>query len=172
MDYDHTQRAPLHWFLVVPGTAMLVTAWQAEQPDWSLWLLSTVGAIMIGLSLCFRRLRLHDDGDALGIVFGPVELFRNRLRYDQITGFRAARSALIDGWGIHRLPGRGWIWNLWGFDCVAFDLKDGTTLRLGTDDVPGLLAHLEARTGLATEGSATEGSAVEGADRGAREENA
>ena len=149
MDYDHTQHAPLHWLLVVPGTAMLVTAWQAEQPPWSAWLLSIVGAIMIVLSMCFRWLRLRAEEDALAIAYGPVGLFRNRLRYDQIVAFRAARSALIDGWGIHRLPGRGWIWNLWGFDCVAFDLRDGTKLRLGSDDVPGLLAHLEARTGLA-----------------------
>ena len=153
MEYDHTQKAPLHWILAVPGSAMVVTAWYAApEPPWVGWVLSIVGAIMIGLSICFRTLRLQSDEDALAITFGPVGLFKNRLRYDQIVGFRADRSHVIDGWGIHYRPGAGWIWNLWGFDCVRFNLKDGTTLRFGTDDVDGLLAHLEARTGIARGG--------------------
>lgn len=161
MDYDHTQRAPLHWILVIPGTAMIVTAWSGIEPAWTGWVLSIVGAVMLGLSICFRWLRLSSTQDALEIAFGPVGVFQSRLRYDQIVAYRAERSRWIDGWGIHRMPGRGWIWNLWGFDCVAFDLKDGTKLRLGTDDVPGLLAHLEVRLGFPADGVRSSGAVHE-----------
>lgn len=62
---------------------------------------------------------------------------------------RRARSKLIDGWGVHWLPGRGWTFNLWGRDCV-----EGNTarrrLRIGTDDPEGLANFLTERTGVAS----------------------
>lgn len=160
MEYDHTQKAPLHWILVVPGTAMLVSAWYAS-PDaqWVGWVLGIVGAIMVGISLCFRTLRLQSDEGDLTATFGPVQVFHKRVAYARIAGFRADRSNLIDGWGIHFRPGAGWIWNLWGFDCVRLELDDGTPLRFGTDDVAGLLAHLEARTAHAGSDASTKESA-------------
>lgn len=138
----------MHWFLAIPGTIMVVSAWYEPEPPWIAWLLSIVGALMIALSLCFRQLRVRDDGEQLEIAFGPVGLFRSALRYDQILGVTVTRSALIDGWGIHRLPGRGWIWNLWGYDCVALDLRDGTRLRIGSDEAQALADFLAQRTGL------------------------
>ena len=56
------------------------------------------------------------------------------MRYDQIADVQIGRSTLIDGWGIHRTPGRGWIWNIHGFRCVELDLHDGSRLRIGTDE--------------------------------------
>ena len=146
MEYDHTQKAPLHWFLAIPGSLMLVSAWYAPDPAWVAGVLSVVGGVMIALSMCFRTLRVHAGAERLHLAFGPIHLFRSALRYDQIVGARADRSRWFEGWGIHRWPGRGWLWNLWGFDCVALDLRDGTTLRIGTDDVPGLVEHVTART--------------------------
>ena len=130
---------------------MVVTAWYGMEPAWVGWVISIVGALMITLSFCFRWLRMHSEEHALRFAFGPLGPFRNALRYDGIRSLRADRSRWIDGWGIHYGVGRGWIWNLWGFDCVALVLTDGMRLRLGTDDVEGLLSHLEARTGLQRE---------------------
>lgn len=146
VDYDHTQKAPLHWLLAIPGAAMLVSVWYAPEPPGPAAVLSIVGAIMVALSFCFRELRVRAGEDRLRIAFGPVHLFRNTLRYDQILAARADRSRWYEGWGIHRWPGRGWLWNLWGLDCVALALRDGTTLRIGTDDVAGLVAHVQTRT--------------------------
>jgi hypothetical protein len=41
--------------------------------------------------------------------------------------------------------GRGWTYNLWGFDCVEFQYK-GRPCRIGTDDVQGLTDWLRSTT--------------------------
>jgi hypothetical protein len=61
-----------------------------------------------------------------------------------LLGFRAGKSDLLDGWGMHWVPGRGWIWNAIGRDCVEIELA-GRRFRVGTNDVPGLLALLTRR---------------------------
>ncbi len=42
----------------------------------------------------------------------------------------AARSNWLDGWGIHYFPGRGIIYNLWGFDCVRVQIYPCCMMRL------------------------------------------
>ena len=55
------------------------------------------------------------------------------------------RSNVIDGWGIHWVPGRGWTYNLWGFDCVRLTLAGGRTIRVGTDDPRSLAQFVQTR---------------------------
>ena len=38
----------------------------------------------------------------------------------------------------------GWVWNIWGYDCVVFRLNRGT-LRLGTDDPENLVRFVRNR---------------------------
>ena len=56
----------------------------------------------------------------------------------------ADRSRVLDGWGIHWLPVRGWIYNVSGFDCVAITTRRGR-LRVGTDDPGGLATFLQRK---------------------------
>ena len=58
-------------------------------------------------------------------------------RHQDIEDPEVGRSRLIDGWGIHWVPGRGWTYNLWGFRCVQIKHL-GRTVRIGTDDPGGL----------------------------------
>ena len=51
-------------------------------------------------------------------------------------------------WGIHMSPRGGWVWNIWGRDCVVIHLEIGT-LRVGTDDAANLEALLRQRIGSA-----------------------
>lgn len=39
----------------------------------------------------------------------------------------------------------GWVWNLWGRDCVVVHLKNGGVLRIGTDDAENLARFLEGK---------------------------
>ena len=57
-----------------------------------------------------------------------------------MTAVEAGRSSLIDGWGIHWIPGRGWTYNLWGFGCVVIQQGKKTT-RVGTWKSNGSSGH-------------------------------
>ena len=143
MRYAHTQQAPLHWVITAAAAICVLGAYMlyAKGEVGFALLLLGFGVLTTILSLCFRTLTVRDGGDALEIRFGRVPLFRRGIPYASIHAARPARSSLIDGWGVHWAPGRGWTWNLWGRDCVELDLG-GKTLRIGTDDRDGLFAFL------------------------------
>ena len=101
--------------------------------------------MMLLLAVSFHHLTVRDEGDDLLIGFGPLPLFRRRIRYSQIERVEQAKSTILDGWGIHLSPSGGWTWNLWGFNCVDVWYKKGSKtkkVRLGTDDPGGLAAFL------------------------------
>lgn len=104
-----------------------------------------VGGILVLVSLTFRTLTIQDQGSHLLVCFGPWRLFRRRIAFEQISSAEAGQTALIDGLGYHWIPFRGWTLNIAGRDCVTLQMLNGSTIRLGTDDVPGLLAAIQAK---------------------------
>lgn len=141
--YSHTQRAPLHWILWALVALLLCLMPLVEDSLIVLGILACTCLLCAVLALSFRTLSVTDEGDHLEICFGPFPLFRKTVPYDTIDGAEIGRSSFLDGWGVHYLPGRGWIYNLWGFDCVCLQL--GTQrLRVGTDDPDGLVAFIRS----------------------------
>ena len=144
MEYSHTQRAPLHYLLDAVAVLQLLLAW------W-MWALPVVPYVLIGaavivavLASSVRTLTVSDDGDRLAVRFGPLPLFGKSFRYDEMTAVASGKTALIDGWGIHYLPGRGWTYNLWGYDCVVIQFGE-RRVQIGSDDVENLVRFLEKR---------------------------
>lgn len=144
MRYAHTQNAPLHWLLHGVTAVLCIGAWwsRGEPMIATVLVLSAVSSSLI--SLAFVNLTVRDQGEHMDVRYGPLPLFRTTIRYQDVHSARAARSNLVDGWGVHYIPGRGWTFNLWGRDCVEFQHKSGTT-RIGTDDVEGVLDCLRAK---------------------------
>jgi len=143
MGYCHRQNAPLHFILLAITLAMLVFALNIPEDGAKLTVLLVAVSCFL-ISLCFGHLVVRDDRDALSVRFGPLPLFGVRVPYAQIMAAEAARSTFLDGWGVHWMPGKGWIYNLWGRDCVRIHMGR-KTVRVGTDDVAGLLAFLKTR---------------------------
>ena len=112
--------------------------------------MSVIALSLVFLPFCFMHLRVRDEGDRLSVRFGPIGLFGRRIRYSAITAVEAGRSRFLDGWGVHWIWGRGWIYNLWGFDCAVIHLGR-KTVRVGTDDVAGLVAFLQSKVSSSTE---------------------
>jgi hypothetical protein len=108
-------------------------------------ILCIVAAVMFLFGFMFADLTVRDEGDFLEIQFGPLPVFCFRVRYDEIQSVERSRSSIVDGWGIHTIPGRGTTYNLWGFDCAKLDIS-GKTVRIGSDDVEGLVAFLKSKT--------------------------
>lgn len=145
MRYDHTQTAPLHLILYAALAIDLGFAWAFRTHPAIFGLL--FGAVCLLLAaLSFGHLTVRDEEDCLAIRYGPLPIFRKRIPYSEITSVEPGRSAVIDGWGIHWVPGRGTTYNLWGFGCVV--LKVGKrVIRVGSDDVENLVEFLRGKLG-------------------------
>ena len=144
--YDHTQRAPLGLLM---GTASLCTLvlGLGQDDETARVLLLALAIVFAAIVAMFSQLSVREEPDRLRVRFGPLPWCGTDVRYEGVRALRRARSRLIDGWGIHWLPGRGWTYNLWGFDCVELQTPRGI-VRIGTDDPDGLVQHLSQRTGL------------------------
>ena len=146
MTYEHKQRAPL-WLILLPvGILLLSASWRIRAGgDHAAAVILLVAAVMmILLAMSFTFLLVRDEGDHLSVGFGPLPLFRRHVPYAKVTAVEPARSSFIDGWGIHYTPGRGWIWNLWGRDCVRVRMGK-KVLRIGSDDAGELARFLSQK---------------------------
>jgi hypothetical protein len=154
MTYSHTQRAPLCLLLYLVSAAQLTGAYWALQtgPAWVGWLLVGVGLLVGLLGASFQHLTVADEVDRLAIRFGPAPLFHRLVPYDEIVSVDTGRTTVLDGWGIHYSLKGGWVWNLWGYDCVVVTLNGGR-LFIGTDDPHGLAEFLRERVAGAREGN-------------------
>ena len=144
MEYAHTQRAPLSYLLIGLAAVLLGSAWFARAESIVALTLSASAALVLVFAFSFASLTIADAGQSLSIRFGPLPLFGRRIDYADITAVEPGRSSWIDGWGIHYVPGRGWTYNLWGFDCAVLRLGN-RTVRIGTDDRDHLV-HFLAET--------------------------
>jgi len=144
MGYEHTQRGPLHLILLACGAGGALLAWSVSDDPVGTLIGLGVSLLMVILACCFASLTVRDEGTRLAVRFGPVPLFGTSIAYADITEAAAARSSILDGWGVHWTPGRGWIYNLWGFRCVRIALGR-KTVRIGTDDVEGLVRFLTSK---------------------------
>jgi mannose-6-phosphate isomerase-like protein (cupin superfamily) len=142
--YQHTQRSPL--CLLIYGLALVLLALGVVLRAEPLlnWLLPLVGLGVALLAPSFHYLAVEDQGDRLAIHFGPLPLFRRSVRYEDIVGAEIGRTSILDGWGIHLSLRGGWVWNIWGRECVVLRLRH-SRLTIGTDDAPQLLALINKR---------------------------
>ena len=141
--YSHTQRAPLCLILYGFAIYCIVLGWIIGD-TLGMYVAGGVGLLLASLAPCFHHLTVQDQGEVLGIRFGPIPLFRRTVRYADIKKVEVGRTLMLDGWGIHMSIRGGWVWNLWGRVCVVVHLKRGV-LRLGTDDAENLAQFLEGK---------------------------
>jgi len=143
--YRHTQTSPARLFLALVILVALIAGWVWRTEFWAWFSMAMLAGVTLFVALTMTTLTTEDIGDALFVYFGPVSLFSTRIRYDEIQEAKATRSRIIDGWGLHYIPGRGWTWNLWGFDCVDIRRADGQIFRIGSDDAEHLAKLIQSK---------------------------
>jgi hypothetical protein len=143
-EYSHTQRGPLSLILYLLAAVCVVLGIYANGGP-GLWISLLVGLLLGFLGASFQHLTVEDRGDRLGIRFGPLHLFRRSVKYQDISRVQVGRTSLLDGWGIHYSLRGGWVWNLWGFDCVEVHFRRGGKLMIGTDDPENLSRFLSRK---------------------------
>ncbi|MBL8816490.1 MAG: hypothetical protein JNL58_10705 [Planctomyces sp.] len=143
--YSHTQAAPLCLLIYVLAAVFFSLGFLVRDAPPLPWLFPPIGLLMLVLAASFHHLSVMDQSELLMIRFGPVPLFRRSVSYADVATVEIGRTLLLDGWGIHMSIRGGWVWNLWGRDCVVLRFKNGGTLRIGTDDAEPLAAFLRTR---------------------------
>jgi hypothetical protein len=128
----------------VTGVLILIITWLISDQPGAVLISLGVAIILVFVTLCFRSLTVCDEIDFLSVRFGPLPVFRTRIAYSEITEVQEDRSNILDGWGIHYIPGRGSTYNVWGFDCVRIE-KGKKTIRIGTDDKAALASFLKTK---------------------------
>lgn len=151
LSYTHTQRAPLCVLLYGIAIVLVVTGWSLRNQEPFHWLFPVIGILMLVLAASFHYLRVQDEGDRLSIRFGPLPLFQRSIRYNDIISVERGRTTILDGWGIHLSLRGGWIWNIWGRDCVVLQMRKDT-FTVGTDDGDHLIEFIRSRIGNSTSG--------------------
>ena len=144
--YSHIQTASLYLILYLLAIIAFGVVFTSVADPVGVWIAGSVGLLLAVFATAFQYLKVSDEGDALQIQFGPLPLFQRRVRYSDIASAEPGRTQFIEGWGIHYSLSRGgWVWNLWGFDCVEVRFKTGSVLRIGTDDPTNLSAFIQSR---------------------------
>jgi hypothetical protein len=142
--YHHVQKGPWYVLLCAMAAAFLTASWYLQAvPALAITFLVT-GVFMLLLGVSFGNLTVSDEGDRLAVRFGPLPLFRRRIRYDEILEVERGRTHFLDGWGIHWSLWGGWVWNICGYDCVVLRLRRGV-LKVGTNDPEGLADFVKTR---------------------------
>lgn len=142
--YSHTQKAPLCLILYGSALACIALGWIIGD-TLGLYVAGGVGLLIASLAPCFHHLTVVDQGEVLAIRFGPVPLFGRTVKYADIEKAEIGRTLILDGWGIHLSIRGGWVWTLWGRDCVVVHFRNGGVLRIGTDDGENLAGFLEGK---------------------------
>ncbi len=101
-----------------------------------------VAAIVLTALTVFSRMDTVVTHEYIRVSFLPGWP-RRTIALSRIRSARRVRTSWLWGWGI-RLTHRGWLWNASGVQGVEIALEGGGRLRVGSDDVDGLLAALEA----------------------------
>ena len=144
--YDHIQRGKLHYILHITALAIaaicLITI-PAAAGQIRVYIAIGTTAMLEFLAFSCITLHVYDDENCLQLKYGPLPLMKKHIAYADIVATRPSRSKFIDGWGIHYIPGRGWTYNLWGFNCVELTMIDNKIIRVGTDQPAQLDAFLQ-----------------------------
>ena len=131
--YSHIQKAPL--YLILYGAAIVTVMVAIMMGEWQgIVVAGGVSLVLVVLGGAFHHFTVEDEGDVLAIRFGPLPLFHKRVWYADIRQVEVGRSLILDCWGMPCTIRGGWVWNLWGRDCVVVQRKDNSILRMGTDD--------------------------------------
>ena len=136
--YKHTQRGDVIIVSTVIAAAITFPSMLFAGP--LIALLATAG--IVGVLALFWSLTVTVDSETVRIHFGPGLIRFSWARAD-ILSAQAATTPWYYGWGLRFYNG-GWLYNVSGTESVELSLQGSKNVRIGTDDVEGLLAAIRA----------------------------
>lgn len=142
--YSRTQVLRLLWAISLPVTVGVAFALMAEKgtagwPGVALLLLVTVGTLLV-----LGSFTVEVGEGRVQWRFGVLGWPRWQVALDEVTGVEVTTTTALEGWGIHRTK-TGMLYNAQGLQAVRLRLRDGRTLRLGSDEPERLAGVITAR---------------------------
>jgi len=129
MHYRHTQ---IGYVMIVCGAIAVFIALEIfYRKATAMAMLGGLAAIFIMMGL-FATLTVEIRDGFLKFRFG-LGLIRKKLKIAEIESCEIVKNPWYYGWGIHA-TGKGWVYNVSGFDAVEMFMSDGRRLRLGSDE--------------------------------------
>jgi hypothetical protein len=146
--YEHQQIDPkgVFGFAVLFGVVAAI-AWFVWGPVVSMPVFSIGGLYLLIARAPFMSLLTELDATSLTVQFW-LGIPRRQIPTDHITGARAVTNPKwASRGGVHRIWSDGlWSYSVWGVEAVEVRFRDEqqgeAALRIGTDDVEGLLTAL------------------------------
>lgn len=142
--YSRTQTLRLLWWISLPVTAGVGAVLVAEQRAAAWPGLALLVLVVTATLLAFGRFTVEVGEGRLEWRFSFVGWPRWQLPLDQIAAVEITASAWYEGWGINRTRS-GMLYNAQGLQAVRLRLRDGRTLRLGSDEPERLAGFITAR---------------------------
>ena len=146
--YEHTQKGSrlIYWLILpivlefVAITALVVFLnYRSEKPlslEQLMLVIALVALIPAGVlgwvMLMMSSLTVSVDSTLIRIRFGGG-VCNKKFTLERISDCRPVKNDLMNGWGI-RYIGKGWLYNIAGYDAVELTLKNGKRARIGTDE--------------------------------------
>jgi hypothetical protein len=115
--------------------------------DWTVY--AIVGVVIVVVGALFSSLTIQVADSRLTWHFA-IPAVSNSIPLADIASVDVVRNPIIYGWGMHMIR-RGWVYNVSGRSAVEVNLKDGTRLRLGSDE-PDLLIRAITQEGIPSSG--------------------
>jgi len=100
---------------------------------------------LVVIGFLFHGLTIKVTDTEVSWGFGPG-VFGKTVKLDDIESVTAVTNTFRHGVGV-RITHDGWVYAVHGFSAVALELKDGTAIRLGTNDQEKLLSALNSALG-------------------------
>lgn len=103
--------------------------------------------LALGVALLTMQLSaLTTRVDERGVSWNSgLSLPSGEIPFDEIADVRMTQTEFWEGFGIHWMPQRGWLWKVSGRDAVTIRKKNGGMITLGSDDAAGLYDAINAR---------------------------
>lgn len=130
--YKHTQPGTLILVIAIALLCLLAYLFYASG---SAFVTGILGAVVLVL-FSFSSLTVVLTDGHLSFHFG-WGIYKKRVALADITNVTVVKNKWWHGWGVHSY-GKGWIYNVSGFDAVEVHLKDGSQFRLGSDEAEAL----------------------------------
>lgn len=125
MPYKHTQ---IGYVMIISTSLAALVALVFNQ----IILLLIVGTV----GILFSTLTVSVEGEYVRFWFGPG-FINMQLSLSDIESCQVAKSRCWS-WGIHGWPGKGWVFNVSGFQTVELKMRNDGKYYIGTDEPEAL----------------------------------